>query len=318
MGSPFPRGEGSQGHLHEHANYSTLKHALNHGARSDTFQKNTIARIYVAVSPTDRARFFDSIGDGHVKTRLAPQLTGTTRDATDGSNVGKGYVDFFFENVQHEVQENYQVSPTLEGNYVAYSFDQQPPIWPYSGFLLNTKQDDQASNMFRLYVHVFRLSQLAKRRLVVAIRYDSYIVHGAMINLRLTHSADLQMKVPFSFQLLVKKVLITNYTINWTPTKPSGDFSDDPFSAGLGGVPNTQRRATTDVATTPLNTELAPVLSRESDARVEEGPIEPDLEAAETLTSHVTSHPSPDAAATSPTAPETTSPPLGRGFTVMP
>jgi hypothetical protein len=89
MGSPFPSGEGSQGQFHTHANYASLKHALNQGERTDGVQKNTLSRIYVAVPPNDRAKFFDSIGDGHVKTRLAPQLTGTTRDDTGGSNVGK-------------------------------------------------------------------------------------------------------------------------------------------------------------------------------------------------------------------------------------
>ena len=215
MPSPFPAGEGTQGHFHEHANYSTSKHSLNAGERTDVQQKNTLARIYVAISPTDRVKFFDSIGDDHVRAKLAPQLTGTTRDATDGSNVGKGYVDFFIEQAQHSVQENYQIAPTLEGNYVVYSYDQQPPVWPYSGTLVNTKQDDQASNFFRLYIHIIRLAQLAKRKLVVAIKYDSYIVHGAMVDLTLSHTSDIQMKVPFSFRLLVKKVLITNYTINW-------------------------------------------------------------------------------------------------------
>jgi len=318
MGSPFPSGEGSQGQFHTHANYASLKHALNQGERTDGVQKNTLSRIYVAVPPNDRAKFFDSIGDGHVKTRLAPQLTGTSRDDQGGSNVGKGYVDFFIEQAQQPVRENYQVAPTLEGNYVVYSFDQQPPEWSYSGFLLNTKQDDQASNFFRLYVHVLRLSQLAKRKLTVALKYDSYIVHGALVDYTPMLNADVQMKVPFSFRLLVKKVLITNYTINWTPTKPAGDFSDDPFSAGLGNLPVTQRRATTDVVTTPVNVELAPVPSQESDPRVDDDPITGDDDGPETLASGVPTPVTPDNVATAPAAPETASPPRGRGLTVEP
>lgn len=318
MSSPFPSGEGSQGQFHAHANYASLKHALNQGERTDGVQKNTLARIYVAVSPSDRAKFFDSIGSGFVKTQLAPQLTGTTRDATGGSDVGKGYVDFFIEQVQHTVRENYQVAPTLEGNYVVYSFDQQPTEWTYSGFLINTKQDDQAINFFRLYVHVIRLAQLAKRKLVVALRYDSYIVHGAIVDLTLTHSADVQMKVPFSFRLLVKKVLDVNYTINWTPTVPAGDFADDPYSAGLGNLPAPQRRATTDVATAPTNVELAPVPSQEADPRVNDDPLAEGADSDDALASGVPSPVSPENAAAAPAAPETASPPPGRGLTVEP
>jgi len=318
MGSPFPSGEGSQGQFHTHANYASLKHALNNGERTDDVQKNTLARMYVSVPNEDRRKFFDSIGSDFVKSRLAPQLTGTTRDAADGSSVGRGYVDFFIEQAQHSVQENYQVSPTLEGNYVVYSFDQQPPVWNYSGFLLNTKQDDQAVNFFRLYVHVLRLSQLAKRKLVVALRYDSYIVHGAIVDLTMSHTSDLQMKVPFSFRLLVKKVLDVNYSINWTPTSPAGNFSDDPFSAGLGAVPVTRRRATTDVATTPVNVELAPVPSQEEDPRVDDDPINSDGGPDEPLASGVTAPVSPANAAAAPGAAETARPPRGRGLTVEP
>lgn len=316
MSSPFPEGEGSQGQFHDRVNYASLKHTLNSGERTDTVQKNTLARIYVAVPVEDRRKFFDSIGDGHVQAQLAPQLTGTTRDDVSGSNVGKGYVDFFIEQVQHAVRENYQVAPTLEGNYVVYSFDQVPPEWNYSGFLLNTKQDDQASNFFRLYIHVLRLSQLAKRKLVVAIKYDSYIVHGAIVDLTLAHSSDVQMKVPFSFRLLVKTVLFTNYTINWTPTVPDGNFADDPFSAGLGYRAIEQRRATTDVATAPINTELAPVPSQEEDERVNDDPVLGTTE--EPLATGTPTPISTSNVATAPSAPETASPPAGRGLTVTP
>lgn len=311
MPKPFPSGEGFQGHFHRHANYSTSKHALNSGERYDPVEKNTLARIFVAVPPNERTLFFDSIGDRHVQSKLAPAVTGTTRDAT-GDGVGKGYVDFFLEQVEHSVRENFQVAPTLEGNYVVYSFDQEPPIWPYSGVLINTKQDDQASNFFRLYVHIFRLAQLSKRKLVVALRYDSYIVHGAMVNLRLTHSSDVQMKVPFSFQLLVKKVIIVNYTINWNPTVPAGDFSDDPGSAGLDVLPVTRRRATTDVATTPINAELAPVPGHGADPRTEDEPLDPDSGSDEPLVLFTPPRASPATLAAAPATPEVVRPPVSR------
>lgn len=317
MSSPFPAGQGTQGQFGTQANYASLKHTLNQGERTDPNQKNTLTRIYVAVSPNDRTRFFDSIGDGHVKTQLAPQLTGTTRNATDGASVGKGYIDFFMEQAQQPLRENYQVAPTLEGNYVVYSFDQQPTEWSYSGFLLNTKQDDQASNFFRLYVHVLRLSQLAKRKLVVALKYDSYIVHGAMVDYSPMLNADVQMKVPFSFRLLVKKVIITNYTINWTPTQPAGDFSDDPFSAGLGNLPETGRQATTTVASAPPNTELAPTPSQEFDDRVTEAPPSTDASSNEALTAN-TSRTDVQSSTVNPASPETANPPPRRGLTVEP
>lgn len=263
---------GLRGQFDDDIKGATPWYSINEGLRRDENHRDTLAKIFMRVDPGERDAFMRSIGDPFVQERLAPQVTGLqalsvnapapggdpgARDQRMGSSTG--YVDFFLQSAVHQLRENYQVAPTLEGNYVVYSFDQEPPVFPYAGLLLNTRQDDQATNFYRLYVHILRLSQVAKRQKVVALRYGAYIVQGAMVNIQLAHGAELQNKVDLSFQLLVREIRIVRYTQNWQPTVPASDFSDDPNAAGPGRTVARERTTTAVTATTPINTELSAV-----------------------------------------------------------
>lgn len=269
---------------------ATPWYALNDGLRHDENHRDTLAKIFMRVDPGERDTFMRSIGDPFVQERLAPQVTGlralsVAEPAPSGdagqreqrSNASTGYVDFFLQSAVHVLRENYQVAPTLEGNYVVYSFDQEPPVFPYSGLLLNTRQDDQATNFYRLYVHILRLSQVAKRQKVVALRYGAYIVQGAMVNIQLGHGAELQNKVDLSFQLLVREIRVVRYEQNWHPTVPASNFSDDPNAAGPGRTVARERTTTAVTATTPVNTELSAVPAP-VDPRTVSSPPSPSVE----------------------------------------
>jgi len=298
---------------------ATPNYAINDGMRRDALCKETLARMFVPVSADERDRYLESIGDTHVQARLAPQLSGLLALTGDHSGPAPsgdpdrreappvrrtGYVDFFIQRAQHSLRENYQVSPTLEGNYVVYSYDQQPPVFPYSGLLINTKQDDQASNFFRLYVHIFRLAQLAKRQKELVLRYDAYIIKGAAVDLTMDYSSEAQLYVPFSFNFLVKQIAVVKYNINWTPTRTDSAISDDP-NAVTTERPTRTRTTTTTVATTPLNTELAPTDRRDADLRTENG-TEGDVDSGELLASPPTQAPANMSPAQVTTPPTTT------------
>lgn len=298
---------------------ATPNYAINDGMRRDALCKETLARMFVPVSADERDRYLESIGDTHVQARLAPQLSGLLALTGDHSGPAPsgdpdrreappvrrtGYVDFFIQRAQHSLRENYQVSPTLEGNYVVYSYDQQPPVFPYSGLLINTKQDDQASNFFRLYVHIFRLAQLAKRQKELVLRYDAYIIKGAAVDLTMDYSSEAQLYVPFSFNFLVKQIAVVKYNINWTPTRTDSAISDDP-NAVTTERPTRTRTTTTTVATTPLNTELAPTDRRDADLRTENG-TEGDVDSGELLASPPTQAPANMSPAQMTTPPTTT------------
>ena len=232
---------------------ATPKYAINNGYRSDLF-RNTLARMFVRVDASEMNTFLGSIGDFHTRSQLANRIAGdpTTQQgdaqtgggATQDSSVSRrrnvqsnGYLDFLIQSVQMQLQEKVQVSETLSDNYVAYTFGQSPPIWAFQGVLINTVQDDQASNMFRLYSQILRATQMARRQKSMSMSFDSYVVNGVMMNLTMSLTSQNEIMVPFSFQLLVKRVFITNFTRGWVPTTAGTPFSADLNAIAYDGRP---------------------------------------------------------------------------------
>lgn len=265
---------------------STTKYAINDGARQDNF-RSTLARMYVRVDAEERARiFFPSINNRLVPENVVARLTGDplqpshpvtgTRFRSQspsgvvalGLDQGGGYIDFLIQQAQHTFNEKFAVSETLSDNGVAFFFGQSMPIWPYSGILINTVQDDQAVNMFRLYTEILRGTQMARRQKVVSLIYDAYIVTGVMINLNMAYASDNETKVPFSFQLLVKRVQISKATDAWSPTSASGPGGADLNAVPFDGRPRAESNVVAIAGRTPPGTEeVTPTGRQDQDPR---------------------------------------------------
>jgi hypothetical protein len=255
-----PRG-GAGGVFAEILQGSSPKYSFNQGIRGDTQQRNTLARMYLRVDREEYDVFLNSIGDSQVRSNLAPRIAGDptqNRNREQAAHATTGYVDFLITQVQERYQEKVQVSETLADNYVAYFFGQAAPTWNYSGFLINSKQDDQATNFVRLYSSLLRGTQLARRQKIVSLKYDSYIVAGAMTNLVLGRNAANELLVQFSFDFLVKRIYIVNYTSGWSPTQVGGAFATDPNNIVSDGRPREEGSTQRIAARTPAGTEQVP------------------------------------------------------------
>jgi hypothetical protein len=278
-GGNYRPGQGAGGIFAKTLQGATPKYAINNGPRSDLF-RNTMARIFVRVDAAEMDLFLRSVADSHTREQLVRTLVGdptpaelqaTTNQATPQATTarrrtraqGTGYLDFFLQNVQMPLQEKVQVSETLSDNYVAYAFGQAPPMWNFTGALINSVQDDQGSNMFRLYTEILRATQMARRQKTMSIALDSYAINGVMTNMTMGLTADNQLLIPFSFQLLVKRVFITNFTNGWTPTTAGTPFPSDPLARDSDGTPREEGALTQIAARIPEGTvETTPVPDR--------------------------------------------------------
>ncbi len=215
--------KGSGGVFAKYLSGVTPKYARNQGER-EVYHKNTLARMFVEVTSGERRTFLASIGDSVLRNNIVGRLIGSTSsEATD-----TGYIDFFLQQIQCSINEKYQIVETLADNYVVYYFGQSAPIFQYSGELLNSVQDDQLSAWVRLYLHVLRGTQLARRHKTVSLKYDNFLISGTMFGTTWQHSAANELRIPFSFNFLVKKIKLINYTQGWKPTVPDDSFQQDP------------------------------------------------------------------------------------------
>lgn len=168
------------------------------GGREHDFVES-LARLYVPV-PAGRTRrqMIDSVV-AESDPEAAPLVEAVT---------GNGYVDFQLTAATHTFSEKMDVTETLADNYVAYFFGQNAPTFNYQGFLVNSIQDDQVAKMYLLYRDLLRGVQLARKKTLVRLRYDGMIVSGAFFGLSWTLTSDNEVYVPFSFNLLVKKITL--------------------------------------------------------------------------------------------------------------
>jgi hypothetical protein len=189
---------------------ATPKYAVNIG-REDWDFRMTQARMFVQLSsPQEYQTFVRSVGTADpASAPLARVLGGMSLDDKgNGGTGGCGYIDFLLQSAQHNLQEKIDVIPVLSDDYVVYTFGQAPPTFVYSGVLINTVQDDQSANMFRIYRDIIRASQLAMRRKLVRLRYDNFIVSGVATTYGWNLAAENEMVQPFNFQILVKGIQV--------------------------------------------------------------------------------------------------------------
>lgn len=86
-------------------------------------------------------------------------------------------------------------------------------------------------NMLRLYAELGRGTQLAKRGLLLHLRYDSLIVGGCMLNFRWDLAATNELFTSFTFNFLVRSRTILRGSKN-VPTKLP-DYYDNFYNTQL-------------------------------------------------------------------------------------
>jgi hypothetical protein len=253
---------------------ATPKYAFNKGARDNEF-KESLARMYVSLAEASeqlKQQYLASLpGDAQTQA-LAKVLTGAGQQKG-----GTGFIDFFLQQVNESWQEAVQVDKVLGDNYVAFYFGQEPPIFQYTGTLLNSQQDDQRSGFALAYQHILRGTQLARRNALLRLKYDNVIVSGTMNSHSQALNAENEMVVPFSFSLLVKEYVVLS---NPRFTKKSqSDFIQ--------------------LATQFASGELGPV-GRVSDVRVRSIMVQPNVSSAESSAGIDEPDPTIDATVTAP------------------
>ena len=171
---------------------------------------------------------------------------------------GRGFFDFFLQNIDESVEDKFQLVETLGDSYAIFGLGQKPKIFTYSGVLLNTKENDWRLNFIQMYDKYISISRLAKFHQngvssnQVTLIYDTVTVRGALLNLRTTLRADNEIAVPFSFSML-----ITSYAADYK--SPSQTQTQDEVSVSKAPVQLTPE-AIKAVVFRPVKPATGPIL----------------------------------------------------------
>jgi hypothetical protein len=126
------------------------------------------------------------------------------------------YSRFFLQNVQEAEQEKLQIVETFTAFYVFF-YGKKPPVYRYSGMLLNDENHKWTNDMKFFYENYFRGTKSVELGAQAVMSYDGAIVSGFLIDMSVGKSADLDKGAPFSFSMVVT---------DHTPAYFSADIDD--------------------------------------------------------------------------------------------
>lgn len=184
---------------------ATPKYAFNRkGKARDAESRESMARLFIEMPEKQVKSFLKSVSaEARPLAEVLVSGTGT------GGSGGTGFIDFLMTNASENFQEKTQIVDTLTDNFVAFYSGQEPPLFTYSGVLLNTYQDDQRVWMLRLYREILRGTRLAARNLIARLRYDSFIVAGYLESLSLSLDGETEITASrFQFTMRVKRLKV--------------------------------------------------------------------------------------------------------------
>ena len=185
-----PEGSGTKGVYAEHPG-ATPKYFPSAGRQTGTDLQ--VARLYLT-----------GIDDGGLTSTDFGLWNGA--EGTVATLFEQGYVGFLLQQITEEHTEKAQILALNGDGYAAYFMGQNPVSYSFSGFLLNTRQDQWRRLFSDFYDKIFRGSKVAAHRHLVQIAYDQQIVTGVMTNMVQVLEAQFEMYSRLQFTMLVKDV----------------------------------------------------------------------------------------------------------------
>jgi hypothetical protein len=180
----------------------------------------TMARLFIPIYGGNDVKnlYLSTFGQNSAARRLADTLAVIGSPSENNKTQrGIGYVDFLLQSAQESYQEKIQIADVMGDNFSATVFGRRPPMFSYTGILLNTIQDDWRAAWTILYNDIIRGTELARRGVFVTLSYDRMAVTGLIVGSTQTLTAEMQTAGQVSFEMLVYR-LDVHQTDGRTPT----------------------------------------------------------------------------------------------------
>jgi len=136
-------------------------------------------------------------------TKVKPNNPGTSRSA----QLIPEYSKFFLEGVQEAESERFQIVETFNNFYV-YFFGKKPPIYQFSGHLLNTLNYNWLNEFMYFYENFWRGTRAVELGAKIFLTYNYQQVQGYILNISTDVRALTDKAAPFNFSMIVTKRLI--------------------------------------------------------------------------------------------------------------
>jgi hypothetical protein len=114
------------------------------------------------------------------------------------------YTKFILESTQEGHVERSQIIETF-GDFYVFFFGERPPIYTFSGTLVNTQDVSWVSDFYEYYNNLLRGSKCVEKNARLVITYGGAQIEGYILSFNLAKSAATDSSVPIGMQVVVTK-----------------------------------------------------------------------------------------------------------------
>lgn len=118
------------------------------------------------------------------------------------SDLLPAYTKFFIESVQEAHVERSQIVETF-GNFYVFMFGERPPVYSFSGKLMNSRNANWVSDLMFMYQTYLRGTKCVELNARLILTYGGRQIEGLMLNVSTATQSTVEGSVEFSFQVVV-------------------------------------------------------------------------------------------------------------------
>jgi hypothetical protein len=177
-------------------------------------------------------RFIQEWNETDRKDQLAAIRVITTKNGKEEDLVPK-FTKFLLTGVQEAHTERAQIVETF-GDFYAFFFGERPPIYNFSGVLLNTVNVNWYGDFKLYYEKYLRGTRAVENQAKILMSYQGTTLEGYILNTNRSIVAEPQSGVQFSFQVLVIDEKLVNVSDDFGLMENNGKFTAAEFYTKLG------------------------------------------------------------------------------------
>lgn len=165
------------------------------------------------------------------------RVFGKKKGQKEPTDLIPAYTKFILESVQESHTERSQIVETF-GDFYVFMFGERPPVYNFSGSLINAKSASWLTDFMFMYETYLRGSRCVASNAVAIVTYGGRQVEGLILNTANQTMAVTEAGVPFQFSLVVFERRFYNFSPDMGYYKTNNDLmlQDENFIKMLNKV----------------------------------------------------------------------------------
>lgn len=145
------------------------------------------------------------------KTPSSIRVVGQDAKRSSPADLIPAYTKFILEGVQESHTERSQIVETF-GDFYVFMFGERPPVYNFSGQLINTKNANWVIDFMFMYNEYLRGTRCVERNAKLLLTYGGRQISGLMLNMATTTNAATEGGVGVQFSVVVFERTFYNFS----------------------------------------------------------------------------------------------------------